>query len=304
VRAQARDAAVDEPAGPAFRVMSVRALGIDLAWADAGNETGVVALDPDGGIAAAGWTTSVAETLEWVRQHAEPDTLAFVDAPLLVLNDRGQRLCEREVGRRYGRWKVSANSTNRASARLAGVALLSLLRADGWRYDDGSGGPGVGGRVVSECYPYTTIVGAPELGYVDERPRYKRKPCGISTAEWRAVRAANCDDLVKRIARLRDADPPMDLRSHPVTAALIAERSPEDHRAYKHREDLIDACLAAWTAALWRRHGHRRCQVLGRDDDLVDARGTRGTIIAPARESGPDREASDIVRRIGICKPV
>jgi predicted RNase H-like nuclease len=59
----------------------------------------------------------------------------FVDAPLVVANETGQRLCETQVGQRYGRWKVSANTTNIHSPRLAGVqflrlAGLSLFNAD------------------------------------------------------------------------------------------------------------------------------------------------------------------------------
>ena len=65
---------------------------------------------------------------------------------------------------------VSANSTNRASVRQPGVALRTGLEASGWRYDDGGAGPGEGARVVSECYPYTTIVDAEELGYDQRRP--------------------------------------------------------------------------------------------------------------------------------------
>lgn len=100
---------------------------------------------------------------------------------------------------------------------------------------------------------------------------------------WRPLRAAACDELIGRIAGLRSADPPLDLGSHPVTAKLLHESSPIEDRAYKHREDLIDAALAAWTAALWRKHGDARCQVLGGDDALVDEYGARATIIAPAR---------------------
>lgn len=140
------------------------------------------------------------------------------------------------------------------------------------------------GRVVSQCYPYTTIVGADELGYERERPLYKRKPKGLSAAAWRPVRAAACDVLIQRIADLRNASPPLDLRSHPVTAQLLDERSPLDDRAYKHREVLIDACLAAWTAALWIRSADRY-QVLGEHDVFVDDRGQRATIVAPARPS-------------------
>lgn len=211
--------------------------------------------------------------------------MLFVDAPLLVLNPDKQRLCEKQVGQRYGRWKVSANSTNLGSPRLAGVRLRRELEAGGWAYADGSGGPPRTGLVVSECYPYTTIVGADVLGYDRERPLYKRKPKGLLTAAWRPVRAAACDVLVQRLAGLRNASPPLDLRSHPVTAQLLEEGSPLNDRAYKHREDLIDACLAAWTGALWLQTGTDACQVLGGDDAFVDDRGRRATIIAPARTS-------------------
>lgn len=263
----------------------LRALGVDLAWADAAtaNETGVVAAESDGTIVAAGWTTGVEETVEWANTHATDAAVLFVDAPLVVLNADKQRLCEKQVGQRYGHWKVSANSTNLASPRLAGVRFKRELEACGWIYADGIAGPPRGGRVVSECYPYTTIVGADELGYESERPLYKRKLKGLSVAAWRPVRAGACDVLIQRVADLRNASPSLDLRSHPVTAELLNERSPLDDRAYKHREDLIDACLAAWTAALWIQCGTDRCQVLGEHDVLVDDRGQRATIVAPAR---------------------
>jgi predicted RNase H-like nuclease len=263
----------------------MRFLGVDLAWADAArvNETGVVALDPDGRIAAAGWALGVDDTVRWVEAHAAADTIVAVDAPLLVLNAGGQRVCENEVGRRYGRFKVSANSSNLASPRAAGVRLRRELEARGWRYADGTAGPPAGGRTLFECYPYTTLVGAAELGYAIERPLYKRRPRRLPIAEWRPLRAAACDELVRRVAALAAASPPLDLRSHPVTAALATEPSPLADRAYKHREDLVDACLAAWTASLWASAGTARCQVLGAGDPLVDADGRRATIIAPAR---------------------
>ena len=261
----------------------MRFVGVDLAWGVV-NETGVVALDQDGSIAAAGWTLGVEATARWIEEHALSDTVAFIDAPLLVLNDTGQRICEKQAGQRYGRWKVSANSTNKRSPRRAGVDLRERLEQAGWRYDDGTSGPPTSGRVFSECYPYTTLVGATELGYDQERPRYKRKPRGTSVAEWRPNRAAACDELIERLDILASATPSMQLRTNHVTERLLDESSPLDDRAYKHREDLIDACLAAWTAALWTVHGQARCQVLGSDDPLDDSRGARATIIAPARD--------------------
>jgi predicted RNase H-like nuclease len=262
----------------------MRVIGIDLAWAEgnsakAANETGLVALDPSGVVVDAGWAVGNQEVLEWVARLATPDTLLAVDAPLVVTNDQRQRLCERQVGQRYGRWKVSANSTNLRSPRLAGVRLLQSLQALHWKYDPGLAGPCTEGRWVCEVYPYTTLVGAQELGYDEQRPGYKRKPPHLRVADFRPQRAAVCDDLLQRMSRLQDADPPLDLASHSVTRQLFQKPSPTKDSEYKHREDLIDAALCAWTGALWLRHGPSRCQLLGADDEGTP----RATIIAPAR---------------------
>ncbi|MGW1212483.1 DUF429 domain-containing protein [Streptomyces sp. NPDC002499] len=266
-----------------------RFIGVDLAWAQAQegtrtkvNETGVAAVDGRGVVIDCGWTSGLDETMAWIARTAvDGSTLAFVDAPLVVDNPAGQRTCEREVGQRYGRWKVSANSTNQSSPRRGGVLLRALLQESGWVYDDGRGGPPTGGLVVSECYPYTTLVGASELGYDQERPTYKRPPARVPRARWRAVRAEACDQLIARMATLATADPPLLLDSHAESRRLIEEPSPQLDADYKHREDLIDALLCAWTAALWSRHGLARCQVLGADTSVP--LGSAPTIIAPAR---------------------
>ena len=242
----------------------------------------------------------VDDTVTWLNNYAPVDALLFVDAPLVVNNETGQRRCEKQVGQRYGCWKVSANSTNRGSPRLAGVELLSRLEARGWIYHDGFGGPPTGlGRFVSECYPYTTIVGAYELDYANERPQYKRKPRRTSTVKFLPLRNAECDKLICRVDRLREVDPPMDLSTHPETRRLVAERSPDGPKDYKHREDLLDAALCVWTAALWSRWGDTRCQVLGLDE--TPSRGRRATIVAPARPEqrgeSPERASKSRVGR-------
>lgn len=264
-----------------------RFLGIDLAWREgsadlAANESGVALIDAEGQVLDCGWARGVEETIHWADHTAGPaDALMFVDAPLVVGNETGQRLCETQVGQRYGRWKVSANTTNLHSSRLAGVHFLSSAERSGWKYADGGSGPPSGGRLISETYPYTTLVGATELGYDTERPRYKRKPRRVPVAAWRAERAGNCDVLVSRLGRLADADPPLLLQSHPVTKELAGKPSPVTDVAYKHREDLIDALLCAWTASLWARHGLSRCQVLGLPAN--PDHGLAATIIAAAR---------------------
>ena len=98
---------------------------MDLAWRESraglpANETGVAVIDSGGQVLDAGWVRGVDESIAWAQQAAgDGDALIFVDAPLVVRNTVGQRLCETQVGRRYGKWKVSANSTSLQSPRLA-----------------------------------------------------------------------------------------------------------------------------------------------------------------------------------------
>jgi hypothetical protein len=87
---------------------------------------------------------------------------------------------------------------------------------------------------MSGCYPYTTLVGAHELGYDHQRPGYKRKPAALTMAAWRPVRAATCEDLINRTTALHRADPPLLLLSHSATRQLVTERSPLSDTAYKH----------------------------------------------------------------------
>ena len=111
-------------------------------------------------------------------------------------------------------------------------------------------------------WPGTAVPGS-AAAVSNERSSYKRKLPNLRAAQWRAERAANCDTLTGRLGQLADADPPLLLQSHPVTRDLAGQPSPVSDPAYKHREDLIDALLCAWTASLWVRHGFDRCQVLG-----------------------------------------
>ena len=291
-----------------FGVTGTRFIGVDLAWREgtaglAANETGVAVIDRDGQILDAGWTRGVQQTTGWAgRAAGDGDAVMFADAPLVVANETGQRLCETQVGQRYGRWKVSANTTNLHSPRLAGVQFLRLAILSGWQYSDGSGGPPGAGRFVSETYPYATLVGAAELGYDTERPRYKRKPPHLPAAQWRTERTANCDTLIERLGQLADADPPLLLQSHPVTKDLAGQPSPVSDPAYKHREDLIDALLCAWTASLWARGGFDRCQVLGLP--AKPAGDPAATMIVPARPEQrpqPLPESTLCAACAGVC---
>lgn len=175
---------------------------------------------------------------------------------------RSWSITKRACGHASDRWARDtvdgrSRQTVRTSARPASGEWRSgrSLGAVGWRYDSGFEGPTTSGRIVSECYPYTTLVGAEEFGFDVERPRYKRSPKGMKAAEFRPLRSAACDVVIQRLGGLVHTDPPLVLESHPLGSSLLSEPSPCLDREYKHREDLIDAILCAWTGLLWTRFG-------------------------------------------------
>ena len=262
-------------------------LGIDLAWSEGSatrraRETGLAVIDESGRVLDAGWARGIDAVAGWILEHADADAIVAVDAPLVVPNATGMRRAERQVGMGYGRWKVAANASNQRLGWQGGVALRRRLEAAGFAYASGVGPYRTGERSFFECYPYTTIVGMAELGYDLERPRYKRLDRTLPVAVGRQRRATAGDELIERMSALTTADPPLGLASHEVTRALLEHPSPIDDVPYKHREDLLDAALCAWTASIWHRHGTERVQILGEDDE-PDAEGRIATIVAPAR---------------------
>jgi len=264
-----------------------RFLGVDLAWGEGtprkkANETGLALLDDTGRVLGARWARGIDEVAEWIVTNTEPDDVVAIDAPLVVRNLTGMRRAERQVGMGYGRWKVAANASNTGVGWQGGIALRRRLESVGFVYASGLEPAPQGTRTFFECYPYTTLVGMHELGYDDERPRYKRLDRTLPVAEGRRRRAAACDELIRRMAGLEASDPPMSLHSHPLTRGLLDTPSPIDDVPHKHREDLLDAVLCAWTAAIRHRHGAARMQVLGEGDEPDDD-GRVATILAPAR---------------------
>lgn len=243
--------------------------------------------DETGRIVDAGWERGIDAVIERLADHLADargtGAVVAVDAPLVVHNaPRTMRDCEKEVGRRYGRWGFSAYPSHTGLKWLSGVTLrrrLELLRVD---YTQGIAPRAEGAAVMFECYPSTTIVGAEELGYDLAKPRYKTRDPKLPRADGRRVRAEITDELIRRVAGLAAADPPIDLASHSATSRLLSEPSPEADGPFKHREDLLDAAICAWTAALWDRHGMDRCQVLGLGS-AADENGLVATIVAPAR---------------------
>ena len=83
-------------------------LGIDLTRGGGtatrhAKETGLALIDETGTVLHAGWARGIDAVDEWIVEIAPPGAVIAINAPLVVENPRGMRLCERQVDMGYGR---------------------------------------------------------------------------------------------------------------------------------------------------------------------------------------------------------
>jgi predicted RNase H-like nuclease len=235
-------------------------IGIDLAWAPR-NASGVAALGPG----ARGLAVRAAETrldddaiVEFVREQARETTVVMIDAPLVIPNLTGMRACDRETHRRFGRQQAGCYPANRENMGRytggvpRGESLCERLRALGFRWPPGAlpRAPLGRGRWIFECYPHPAQV---VLFRLATTLKYKKKRQG-----WRVARRefARYVDYVRRLRAPAIALPAALLRSLDVRGAV--------GKAYKQREDTLDAIFCAYLAALAAEPG--RLEMLGEPD--------------------------------------
>lgn len=219
-------------------------VGIDLAWAPR-NPTGVAALVPDGDrlkVAATDARTSDEEIAEFVRVHMARNSIVMVDAPLVLPNQTGMRPCDRLFGRQHaGAYPANRGNMGRYNGGIPrGEALGLLLHRQfnfAWPPPDVRDVAGRQGRFVFECYPHPAQV---VLFGLDRTLKYKRKRQGLATARAEFTRY-----LTFMQERLRS--PRIDFERRLVRDLDVSEAT---GRAYKEREDRLDAIFCAYLAAL------------------------------------------------------
>jgi predicted RNase H-like nuclease len=244
-------------------------LGLDLAWGPRAR-TGLAALDADGRLVASGSVRSNDEIAAFVHCWSPGDTVAAIDAPLVVPNLTGRRPCEAEVSREFGPYHAGAYPANRSNPHFAPPRAQTLARRFGWIIDP-SVAPGPGRSVAIEVYPHPAMVVLFELGTVLP---YKARRGRDVESRRRAFR-----DLIGHLERV--CETPLRLsesaRWDAVRGGVEAARRPRDLRVL---EDEIDAVLCAYLAWMWGRRDPSM-RVLG------DA--TSGYIVVPGVPSVPPR---------------
>lgn len=216
-------------------------IGIDLAWQSARNTSAAAAASLQG-------TTltlhdlkndldSVDAVTAFVTSHPETRGVA-VDASLIINNQTGQRVCERELGRVYGSRKATCHASNRTLyPEPCSVDLAGRLARHGYSH---LGPPGES-RWQIECYPHPAII---EIFGLAERYRYKKGD--VASRRDGQVGLAG---LIRQLERSPVLHLRIDARFDSVLdgSAIQAKRG----AALKRNEDALDAIVCTYIAGLY-----------------------------------------------------
>lgn len=144
-------------------------IGIDLAWQSEKNTTALAVGNLHGNSLRIkkiyGSLSSLQCVIDVIEKESDVKGIA-IDAPLIIPNISGQRLCEKELGKAYGGRKASCHTSNQTlypsatsvslSNHLSNLGFTHLSKDGSWQI---------------ECYPHPAII---EIFDLKERHKYKK----------------------------------------------------------------------------------------------------------------------------------
>jgi predicted RNase H-like nuclease len=171
-----------------------------------------------------------------------------IDAPLIINNSGGQRLCENEIGREYGSRHAACHTSNtKLYPDAKSVYLSNNLELKGFNHLKGD-------RWQIECYPHPAII---EIFGLKERLKYKKG----KVAEKKAGQKA----LAQMILSLKDSNILQLMIKGDVSNYLDdAYIDSLVGQGLKSNEDALDAIVCLYIAGLYslKQNG----QVFGNSD--------------------------------------
>jgi predicted RNase H-like nuclease len=228
-------------------------IGIDLAWKSERNPTAAATLKggSDGAeLVSVATLRSVHEILQYVRAQTTDHTVIAIDAPLIITNETGQRLCETAIGRRYGKHHASCHTSNLGLYKdAASVVLTNALLDDGFEH------PRIHNdkqrRVIAEVYPHAAMVALFNLQSII---KYKK---GLV-----ASRRQGLEELRVKLRRLSQAEPSL-IGSSTLKKLLTTDLHLLTGQALKNYEDILDAVFCAYLALYFWRWRWQRNELFG-----------------------------------------
>jgi predicted RNase H-like nuclease len=193
----------------------------------------------------------LAEVLTWIDTHLPPTQpgLVAVDAPTLIANPTGMRLCDRLAHKHFGKYHAGCYPANLGlpfAQRTVGFGLS--LEQRGFRHGT-TLVPQQPGRFQIEAFPHPAIV---HLFGLERILKYKKGSLAERRGELTKLRDYIGDRLPQLEPSLNLADSPIGLPEIPLTGV-----------AMKAVEDQLDSIICAYIAAHWWYWGLERNLVLG-----------------------------------------
>ncbi|CEK16999.1 hypothetical protein CWRG_01688 [Chthonomonas calidirosea] len=238
----------------------MRFVGIDLAWGDR-NTSAVVVLEPRDAsyetLQTLEWHDALGSNEEIVRFVGSIDKgdglLIGVDAPLIVPNIHGERPCETQLRRCFGRYEAGPLPANRriCGGRLRGEGLLHLLR--------------------------TTLGTTPEYRFPPLEPTVRRclevfprsAQCALfhlkRSLKYKAKSGRSLQSRLAEYARYATLLESLETaRPSLLPPSWLSEVPKRYGRELKRYEDRLDALLCAYVVATYWHYGEgEHCCVVG-----------------------------------------
>lgn len=235
-------------------------LGIDFGWEN--KPSGVAALTWNSGslhLSSLERLPEPAAVLAWVDRNATQNSVAGVDAPIVIPNETGMRPADKLAHFHYGKYHAGAYPASRARSYWERTTGFSAeLDKRGFGHGDRML-PRATGRYQIEVHPHAATV---QLYGLDRIIKYKRGSLSVRIAGLARLRSLILERLPHLTPRLAiDQLPPI----------------PATGKELKALEDQLDAITCAYIAAYWWYWGLERNEVLG-DSQY-------GYIIVPKRQS-------------------
>lgn len=241
---------------------SLRFFGIDLAFAST-NCSGLCVLDESGAFVSSDYVGSDEDIVAFVDKHAHPaGNVIVVDAPLICINESGQRPCETRVGQLYGKYHANCHTSNtRNKAGQRGPKLLNEMKSllpVSVKHDARSATSILWPMI--ETYPHPGHI---ELFGLDLILKYKKgrvneKRDGLAR-------------YVTELKKLENREP--SLRVDTIAALFDSDTDQMRGKTLKRHEDLLDTLFCAYVALhLWhhrRRNFKWRVVKVGDNPDFI-----------------------------------
>lgn len=230
----------------------MRFLGIDLGWSSGAS-----------GLCCLVWQESRLRLLDLQRIEAKTEILAWVDhwlpagqsggiavdAPTLIGNQTGMRLCDRLTHKHFGRFHAGSYPANLSLAFASSTTGFGRsLAARGFNHAPQIV-PQSACRFQVEVFPHPAIVQLFELNRI---LKYKKGSMADRRVELTKLR----DYIGDRLPHL---EPALDFATSPLPLPEL----PPTAKSLKPLEDQLDSLICAYVAAHWWYWGTERNWVLG-----------------------------------------